>query len=76
MSYIDTQGMTLDDPYDKGKVFKGDPETYPSFKSNKIDLFSPLARKELKEIINEVLDERLQHNTQHESDEWLYRGTY
>ena len=34
MSYIDTQGMTMDDPYDEGKVFKGDPDTYPSFKSN------------------------------------------
>ena len=75
MSYIDTQGMTMDDPYDKGKVYKGDPESYPSFKPNKLDLFSPLARKELKELINQVLDER-EERFYKEDDSWLYRGTY
>ena len=75
MSYIDTQGMTIDDPYDKGKVYKGSRESYPSFKSNTTKLFSDLAKKELKELINEVLDER-EKNFYNDNDEWLYRGTY
>ena len=75
MSYIDTQGMTLPDPYDEGEVYKGSPESYPEFNVNKTKLFSDLAKKELKAMINEVLDERERryYNT---SDEELYRGTY
>ena len=76
MSYMDTQGMTMDDPYDKGKVYKGSPESYPEFISNKTNLFSDLAKKELKDMINEVLDERMKKAVPYESEEWLYRGTY
>ena len=48
---------------------------YPPMKFKKMTVFTELERKELKEIINEVLDEREKKFYQ-EDDEWLYRGTY
>ena len=51
---------------------------------NKMNLISDSLKVELKQLINEVLDER-EHLKQlegpydfpeDESDEWLYRGTY
>ena len=68
--------LLMDDPYDPGKVYKGDPESYPSFKPNTLDLSSPAVRSQLKELINDVLDDRMRDKGQYESDEWLYRGTY
>ena len=68
-SYIDTQGMTL-----PGKVpTDSQPVEYspPVFK--KMTVFTDMERKELKEIIHEVLNER---EYKHEDDSWLYRGTY
>ena len=58
MSYIDTQGLTYKDPHSEGSVYKGNPEDYPSFKPKQMNLITDLARKELKQLINEVLDER------------------
>ena len=57
----------MDDPYDPGKIYKGDPNSYPSFNCDK---------DKLKELINEVLDERMKKAVPYESEEWLYRGTY
>ena len=68
-SYIDTQGMTL-----PGKVpTDSQPVEYspPVFK--KMTVFTDMERKELKEIIHEVLNER---EYKYEDDSWLYRGTY
>jgi len=70
MSYIDTQGISV--PSDK--PINRDIQ-YPPLEVKKMNVFTDLDRKELKEIINEVLDEREQRY--HQSDDsWLYRGTY
>ena len=74
---IDTQGMTI--PIDiKEKKVKG--KEYSTFISNtqrvkKIPMINDIMREELKEIINEVLDER-ERRYEREDDSWLYRGTY
>ena len=72
---IDTQGMTCKDPYDEGYVSKVPAKDYPEFKPNRLNVYTYKEREELKEIINEVLDEREQR-FYNESNEWLYRGTY
>ena len=74
---IDTQGMSI--PIDiKEKKVKG--KEYSTFISNtqrvkKIPMINDIMREELKEIINEVLDER-ERRYEMEDDSWLYRGTY
>ena len=69
---IDTQGMSI--PIDiKDKKVKD--KEYTAMKVNKIPMIEELTRKELKEIINEVLDER-EKRYEREDDSWLYRGTY
>ena len=83
MSKIDTQGMSAPaDPNYKGPI-KAQPHKpmmiYPR------RLHTPQMVKELKILINEVLDER-EHKKKLDgpydfyeedgSDEWLYRGTY
>ena len=66
---IDTQGMTL-----PGKVpTDSQPVEYKPAVFKKLNVFTDLERKELKEIIHEVLNER---EYKHEDDSWLYRGTY
>ena len=71
MSYIDTQGITV--PSDK-------PVTrdiqYSPLKVKKMNVFTDLDRKELKEIINEVLDDREKRYYRNDDDSLLYRGTY
>ena len=69
---IDTQGMTI--PIDiRDKIVKN--KEYPAMKVKKIPMISDLLREEIKEIINEVLDER-EKRYEREDDSWLYRGTY
>ena len=41
-----------------------------------MNLISDALKVELKQLINEVLDERELRELDDESDEWLYRGTY
>ena len=72
---IDTQGMTIKDPYDKGYVSKVPVEDYPEFKPSRMNVYTYKEREELKEIIHEVLDER-EERFYKDDDEWLYRGTY
>ena len=68
-SKIDTQGMTL-----PGKVpTDSQPVEYSPMPVPKRTVFTDMERKELKEIIHEVLNER---EYKHEDDSWLYRGTY
>ena len=62
MSKIDTQGMSgeatkgcTDNVYPKDE--NGNP-IYPPFDVTPLPMLTPLLRKELKELINEVLDER------------------
>ena len=65
---IDTQGMTI--PSTDNTVYT-DSKPMPV---KHLNVFTDKEREELKEIINEVLDERSRR--QYDSDEWLYRGTY
>ena len=63
MTKIDTQGMS--GPATKGSkdnVFPKDAEgnpIYPPFNPEPLPLIEPKLRQELKDLINEVLDERL-----------------
>ncbi len=65
---MDTQGMSAPStgPVDKEAV-------YPAYVPKKMTIFTDTEKRELKELINEVLDERELRN---EDDSWLYRGTY
>tara|TARA_R100000353_G_scaffold135972_1_gene96507 strand:+ start:101 stop:298 length:198 start_codon:yes stop_codon:yes gene_type:complete len=65
---MDTQGMSVPSTGDIDKEV-----VYTPFVPKKIPSFTDMERKELKEIINEVLDER---ERRYEDDSWLYRGTY
>ncbi len=69
MDKIDTQGMSLPGkaPTDSQAV------ECPPMPVPKRTVFTDMERKELKQIIHEVLDER---EYKHEDDSWLYRGTY
>ena len=55
----------------KGSV--SEVKEYSPYIPKKIPIFTDMERKELKELIHEVLDEREHKN---EDDSWLYRGTY
>ncbi len=65
---MDTQGMSA-----PGNGVVGEVQEYSPYIPNKIPVFTDMERKELKELIHEVLDEREHRN---EDDSWLYRGTY
>ena len=69
---MDTQGMTL--PGSGDSVAVSDDKPMPV---KRLTVFTEMERKELKEIINEVLDERAKKAIPYyEDDSWLYRGTY
>ena len=72
-SYIDTQGMSL--PSDLPVGSPTHKVEYKPAPFKKLNVFTDLERKELKQIIHEVLDER-EERFHKESNEWLYRGTY
>ena len=55
---IDTQGMSLDTGKDTGKSIEEQRAAIPDMEVVKTNLFSDSFRKELKDLINEVLDER------------------
>tara|TARA_R100000008_G_scaffold40424_1_gene23179 strand:- start:175 stop:372 length:198 start_codon:yes stop_codon:yes gene_type:complete len=65
---MDTQGMTA-----PGEGIVSELQEYPPYIPTKLTAFTDMERKELKELIHEVLDEREHKN---EDDSWLYRGTY
>ena len=73
---IDTQGMS----YGTGKGGKSLEEqraSIPDVKPKKINLISDALKAELKDLINEVLDERNEKLHRDANDySWLYRGTY
>ena len=72
---MDTQGMSLPSTGCADKFFKEE-VVYSPYVPKKMTVFTDMERKELKEIINEVLDEREQRYLENEDDSWLYRGTY
>ena len=73
---IDTQGMS----YGAGKGGKSLEEqraSIPDVEPKVIKLLSDALREELKDLINEVLDERNEKlHRDANDDSWLYRGTY
>ena len=80
---MNTQGMSFGDGT-TGKTLEEQRAAIPPMQVNTMNLISDSLKKELKQLINEVLDER-EHLKQlegpydfpeDESDEWLYRGTY
>ena len=74
---IDTQGMSLDTGKDTGKSIEEQRAAIPDVKPKQINIISDSLKKELKDIINEVLDERNEKMHRDANDDsWLYRGTY
>ncbi len=55
---IDTQGMSLDTGKDTGKSIEEQRAAIPDMEVVETKLFSDSFKKELKELINEILDER------------------
>ena len=55
---IDTQGMSYDTGKGSSKSLEEQRAAIPPFDPPKIPLITDMLKKELKEIINEVLDER------------------
>ena len=56
---IDTQGMSLDNGKTSGRSLQEQRDSIPPLRVNKMNLLSDALKLELKELINEVLDERL-----------------
>ena len=81
---INTQGMSYGDGKSDGKSIEEQRDAIPDLKMNKLNLISDALKVELKQLINEVLDEREHQKKlegpydfpEDESTEWLYRGTY
>jgi len=74
---IDTQGMSLDTGKGTGKTLEEQRASIPDVKPKQINIISDSLKKELKDIINEVLDERNEKMHRDANDDsWLYRGTY
>jgi hypothetical protein len=55
---IDTQGMSYDTGKGSSKSLEEQRAAIPPFDPPKIPLITDMLKKELKELINEVLDER------------------
>ena len=81
---IDTQGMSYGDGKGDGRTLEEQRAAIPPFNPPKLNIISDALKIELKDLINEVLDERDHEKKlkgpydvyEDESDEWLYRGTY
>ena len=74
---IDTQGMSYGTGKGTGKSIEEQRAAIPDVKPKQINIISDALKKELKDIINEVLDERNEKlHRDANDDSWLYRGTY
>ena len=60
---IDTQGMSYGDGKGSGKSLEEQRAAIPSFNPPKLNIISDSLKLELKELINEVLDEREKRTT-------------
>ena len=72
---MDTQAMTDSTVKYSTNQYNQDNTTTKEYKFKRIRMFEDKEREELKEIINEVLDER-EKIYKIDDDDWLYRGTY
>ena len=83
---IDTQGMSYGDSKGSGKSLEEQRAAIPPFNPPKLNIISDALKVELKELINEVLDEREYKKKlegpydfpendflENDPDEWLYR---
>ena len=83
---IDTQGMSYGDGTGSGKSLEEQRAAIPPFNPPKLNIISDALKVELKELINEVLDEREYKKKlegpydfpendflENDPDEWLYR---
>ena len=87
---MNTQGMSYGESKGEGRSLQEQRDAIKPMQVNKINLLSDLLKVELKQLINEVLDEReLEKKLEGPydfpededdgldyEDEWLYRGTY
>ena len=55
---IDTQGMSYGTGKDNGRSLEEQRAAIPEYKPPKINILTDALKEELKELINEVLDER------------------
>ena len=55
---INTQGMSYGDSKGEGRSIEEQRDAIPPLKVNKLNLISDALKIELKDLINEVLDER------------------
>ena len=73
---MDTQAMTLGDKSTSSDI-QTQRDRLPDVKPKQINLISDALKLELKQLINEVLDERNEKMHRDANDDsWLYRGTY
>jgi len=73
---MDTQAMTLGDEIIPSDI-QAQRDRIPDAKPHQINLISDALKLELKQLINEVLDERNEKlHRDANDDSWLYRGTY
>ena len=74
---IDTQGMSYGTGKGTGKSLEEQRASIPDVEPKVTNLLSDALRAELKDLINEVLDERNEKlHRDANDDSWLYRGTY
>ena len=58
---IDTQGMSYGTGKGSGKSIEEQRAAIPDYVTPKINILTDALKKELKQLINEVLDERIKH---------------
>ena len=74
---IDTQGMSYGTGKGDGRSIEEQRASIPDVQPKVTNLLSDALRAELKDLINEVLDERNEKMHRDANDDsWLYRGTY
>ena len=81
---MDTQGMSFGDDKGEGRSIQEQRDAIPPLQINKLNLISEALKVELRQLMNEVLDERETLKQlegpydfpEDDSEEWLYRGTY
>ena len=73
---MNTQGMSYGEGKGEGRTLQEQRDAIPPLQVREMNLISDALKVELKQLINEVLDERELRELDDESDEWFYRGTY
>ena len=69
---MNTQGMSYGEGKGEGRTLQEQRDAIPPLQVREMNLISDALKVELKQLINEVLDERELRELDDESDEWLY----